>query len=217
MPSPRRLSLAVLLVTLRRGDPRGRPPGLPPHLLLRSVGGGVPTPRLYALLVTFRRGRSPHRPAWICTALLAACHCEPVTDVTGVAIRVPRLKPPLRKGRWREAPEGSPTAPLVPAMPTAWYFLPPAAESTQRTPPKPMVLDSLHGRGTSCAETLLPRESNGRNPAPCFRIVPASISVQKRLRAGTDLPELQSTLHPLPFRRGRRPNAPFARTSCYIS
>ena len=40
------------------------------------VGGGVPTPRLYALLVTFRRGRCLHRPAWICTALLATCHCE---------------------------------------------------------------------------------------------------------------------------------------------
>ena len=29
------------------------------------------------------------------TALLAMCHCEPVTDVTGVAIRSPR---PLRRG-----------------------------------------------------------------------------------------------------------------------
>ena len=124
---------------------------------------------------------------------------------------------PCVRGGGVKRRRGRLTAPLVPTMPTAWYFLPPAAESAQRTPPKPMVLDSLHGRGTSCAEALLPRESNGRNPALCFRIVPASISVQKRLRAGTDLPELQSTLHPLPFRRGRRPDAPFARASCYIS
>ena len=72
------------------------------------VGGGVPTPRLHAPLVTFRRGRCPHRPARSSAAPLVLCHCEPVTDVTGVAIRVLRLKPPLRKGRWREAPEGSP-------------------------------------------------------------------------------------------------------------
>ena len=41
-------------------------------------------------LLAFRRGRCLHRPAWICPALLAARHCEPVTDVTGVAIRISR-------------------------------------------------------------------------------------------------------------------------------
>ena len=47
------------------------------------VGGGVPTPRLHAPLVTFRRGRCPHRPAQSSAAPLVLCHCEPVTDVTG--------------------------------------------------------------------------------------------------------------------------------------
>ena len=36
----------------------------------------------------FRRGRCPHRPA-LPRPLQNPCHCEPVTDVTGVAIRSP--------------------------------------------------------------------------------------------------------------------------------
>ena len=36
--------------------------------------------------------------------------------------------------------------PLRPYMPPAGYFLSLETESTQRTPPKPMVLDSLRGR-----------------------------------------------------------------------
>ena len=41
-----------------------------------------------------RSVRSPHRPA-VLHSLKKPCHCEPVTDVTGVAIRSPR---PLRRG-----------------------------------------------------------------------------------------------------------------------
>lgn len=33
------------------------------------------------------------------TAFLAMCHCEPVTDVTGVAIRNPVSSAPFRQGR----------------------------------------------------------------------------------------------------------------------
>lgn len=33
------------------------------------------------------------------TAFLAMCHCEPVTDVTGVAIRNPVPSAPFRQGR----------------------------------------------------------------------------------------------------------------------
>lgn len=33
------------------------------------------------------------------TAFLAMCHCEPVTDVTGVAIRNPIPSAPFRQGR----------------------------------------------------------------------------------------------------------------------
>lgn len=38
---------------------------------------------------------TPARP----TAFLAMCHCEPVTDVTGVAIRNPIPSAPFRQGR----------------------------------------------------------------------------------------------------------------------
>ena len=63
------------------------------------VGGGVPTPRLYALLVTFRRGRCLHRPAWICTALLATCHCETSAHAVHGNPRPPSpTKAPLDKG-----------------------------------------------------------------------------------------------------------------------
>ena len=44
------------------------------------------------------------------------------------------------------------------AMPPAGHFLPPAAESTQRTPPKPMVLESFRAWNASRVENLLPRE-----------------------------------------------------------
>ncbi len=75
--------------------------------------------RPYALLVTFRRAGCPHTAVpGLAPHPCKRCHCEPVTDVTGVAIRNPLC-----------------TAPLV--LPPAGYFLPSAAESTQRTPPKP--------------------------------------------------------------------------------
>ena len=60
-------------------------------------------------------------------------------------------------------------------MPPAGHFLSPATESTQRTPPKPMVLDSLRGRGAVNIGTFCPRELNGANPVPCFRTVPAPV------------------------------------------
>ena len=53
----------------------------------------------------YRGGVRPSAPTTVyrTCALSLPCHSEPVTDVTGVGIRPPRL--PLR-GRWREAPEG---------------------------------------------------------------------------------------------------------------
>ena len=41
-------------------------------------------------------------------------------------------------------------------MPPAGHFLSAATESAQRTPPKPMVLDSLRGHGAECIETFHP-------------------------------------------------------------
>ena len=64
------------------------------------------------------------------------------------------------------------TAPLV--MPTAGYFLPTAAESTQRTPPKPIVLESFARLGCSpCGNPSATRTECPATP-PCFRIVSAS-------------------------------------------
>ena len=55
-----------------RPDEQSHPPPT-----TNSVGGGVPDAPLTAPLV---------KPS---------CHCEPVTDVTGVAIRIPRPHGPL--------------------------------------------------------------------------------------------------------------------------
>ena len=59
--------------------------------------------------------------------------------------------PPFRQGRLTSVGDDAYIVPLtelhVRRMPPAGYFLSPATESTQRTPPKPMVLESLRGRG----------------------------------------------------------------------
>ena len=47
-------------------------------------------------------GRTPLSARRDCTAFLIMCHCEPVTDVTGVAIRAPVPKAPLPKGFLQE-------------------------------------------------------------------------------------------------------------------
>ena len=50
-------------------------------------------------------------------------------------------------------------------MPTAGYFLPSAAESNQRTPPKPMVLESFRAWNASRVDTRLPRVPTARSHA----------------------------------------------------
>ena len=83
--------------TVRRGRCLHRP--ALPRFMQPSVGAGFypARPIADALLVTVRRGGRLCPPARTCTAFHIMCHCEPVTDVTGVAIRTP--KPPLRKGK----------------------------------------------------------------------------------------------------------------------
>ena len=69
-----------------RGDPRGRPPRLAPHLLPHSHRAGCTHP----------------------AALLVLCHCEPVTDVTGCSNPhplVPHLLLCFRRGRCPRRPE----------------------------------------------------------------------------------------------------------------
>ena len=66
------------------------------------------------------------RPVLHRTPYEKPCHCEPVTDVTGVAIR-------------NTQPIGLP----VSALPTAAPFLSAAKEREERTPSKPMVLKSF--------------------------------------------------------------------------
>ena len=65
------------------------------------------------------------------------------------------------------------------------YFLSPATESTQRTPPKPMVLDSLHGRGAGSVETFHPRELNGATPSRAFAL---SLRLSTATRSALVLP-----------------------------
>ena len=70
----------TIFSVLRRGGvlPRPREGQSPPYAFPERVGRGDP------------RGRPPTAP------LAKTCHCEPVTDVTGVAIRnIPYLTPPV--------------------------------------------------------------------------------------------------------------------------
>ena len=78
-----------------------------------------------------RSVRSPHRPA-LPHPCKTPCHCEPVTDVTGVAIRPPR---PIRRGRRprRPAPQGF----LLPSVGADASVRPPAL---YRTPCKNRVI-----------------------------------------------------------------------------
>ncbi len=82
--------------TPRRGDPRGRPP----HWLSCHPQGGTPSP-------------CRKHP------LQKSCHCEPVTDVTGVAIRIllcAAVRWPLTRARAALARWGCPLC--LPPAPT---------------------------------------------------------------------------------------------------
>ena len=58
-----------------------------PALAWRGRGDFCVYRGAYKSLPRTRRGRCLHRPAH-CTPCKKLCHCEPVTDVTGVAIRI---------------------------------------------------------------------------------------------------------------------------------
>ncbi len=109
---------------------------------------------------------------------------------------------------------GGHIAPPV-GTPPAWYFLPSAAESTQRTPPKPMVLESLRGHSAVRSETHLPRESNGAYLRPAFvsslRLFPCISAYALALAWRSQ------DLHPLlASRRGDPCGRPSHRTSCNL-
>ena len=77
------------------GSPLAPPPGELARRPAAVTEGGLPRPVVGATLAVARR---------------PPCHCEPVTDVTGVAIRLPP-KPSPSGGRWqppisREAADG---------------------------------------------------------------------------------------------------------------
>ena len=90
------------------------------------------------------------------------CHCEPVIDSLLWQSASPVLNGPLPKGgRHSKAVTGgyiSVPHSLCPKMPPAAPFLSPAKEREKRTPPKPMVLDSLRGHGTGNIGAPQPRE-----------------------------------------------------------
>ena len=74
---------------------------------------------------------------------------------------------------------------LVQKLPPAGDVLSPATESTQRTPPKPMVLDSLRGRGAVKIGTFCPRELNGATPSRAFAL---SLRLSTATRSALMLP-----------------------------
>ena len=84
---------------------RGRPPGRSESVFHRTPGGAH-GPRPTKCVVVGRGALTP--PSGLAPQLMKKpCHCEPVTDVTGVAIRIPaptRLFPhPLKKRGGRVA------------------------------------------------------------------------------------------------------------------
>ena len=95
-------------------------------------------------------GRGAHTPpSRTCTVLLAKGVIAKPVCTLAVAIRIPLLLPP------------------------AGHFLPTAAESTQRTPPKPMVLESFARLGCiPCGKPPTTRTERAGLP-PCFRVVSA--------------------------------------------
>jgi len=120
----------------------------------------VPPSPTECLPIAVRRGRCPHRPAGFCAGLSVNHRviAKPVRTLA-VAIR-PQSLPCLKgggptEGWWRDSCGKESSAPQ---MSPAGHFLSAATESIQRTPPKPMVLDSLRGRGAECIGTFQPRE-----------------------------------------------------------
>ena len=95
-------------------------------------------------------GRGVHTPpSQTCTVLLAKGVIAKPVRTLAVAIRIPLLLPP------------------------AGHFLPTATESTQRTPPKPMVLESFARLGCiPCGKPPTTRTERAGLP-PCFRVVSA--------------------------------------------
>ena len=192
-------STTALLECVRRGRCPHRP--APPHYL-------CPT----------RRGRRPRRPAsrTTCNAPVGAdapvrppdthrTPCKTTLSLRGrkapVAIRTP--KPPLRKGRWAKRRKGRRLPHFLSCkMPPAGHFLSPATESTQRTPPKPMVLESLRGRGAKSVGTFHPRELNGANPPRAFAL---SRRLSPATRSALVLPVQTGENLRLPCGRGRAP------------
>ena len=108
-------------------------------------------------------------------------------------------------------------------MPTAWYFLPTAAESTQRTPSKPMVLKTFARLGCRPRGSLLPREPDAQVYHLAFvsslRLQPLAAPAAPRGPGGTGMPAAPTaqTGNPSHFmsrtRRGDPRGRPPARAS----
>ena len=144
-----------------------------------SVGRGpcAPPPSHTHSLCRTRRGQRPRRPALphllsyprrggrLCPPKrthFLLCHCEPVTDVTGVAIRIPLLP---------------------------WHFLSPTKESTQRTPPKPRFWNPSAfrrtGNRTACLAQSVCANSSLLSHTPC--VYRRLLLPQPTLAGGTEM------------------------------
>ena len=137
----------------------------------------------------------PEKPSYApqpraCTAPLAPCHCE----------GAPRP--------WQSV---IPLAPHPLLCTPSWYFLPPAAESTQRTPPKPKFWKPSAPRmhplwNPSC------RANQPLNLKPCFHIVSAPTARRVTFPVALRMSRCLHRPAPLHFllrtRRGRCPHRP---------
>ena len=110
-------------------------------------------------------------------------------------------------------------------MPLAGYFLPTAAESTQRTPSKLMVLNSFARLGCRLYGKSSATRTGCAGSTPCFRMASASTSAGRSRGPalpwrGRDIPCVYRVAHNAPCHPFVGDDAyivPVACTSCYAS
>ena len=141
----------------------------------------------------FRRGRCLHRPASCTPCSPSPTHRREPTAPLAKPLSLRGCAAPVAIRNSRPQGHGKAVAGgFLPAHPPCaykclrWgYFLSPATESTQRTPPKPMVLDSLRGRGAVKIGTFCPRELNGATLSRAFAL---SLRLSSATRSALVLP-----------------------------
>ena len=129
---------------------------------IRCVGAGFYPARPCQVIRIFVGADASVRPPMLYHTSCKRCHCETSSQTGRGNPHPPSPRPPCLKGAGtaKAVTGGYISAPhsLCPKMPPAAPFLSPAKEREERTPPKPMVLDSLRGHGTGSIGALQPRK-----------------------------------------------------------